>query len=265
MSNLATNPRAVMGGNHPPSALELVKPLFSTELSQFLKDYPVIASEDEARKAKLLLDRTALDLKRVDDERKTKVDPLNAEVKAINDKYHEWHNTDARRPGRWNRLVDTLRTRLSDWAWAEERKRQEAAEAARKAAEEAERIAREAEAREKEAAETAAAGVCDVNIAQATEEADTAFSQFRRTVRIAERAERDTKVRIGGGLGKVSTLRNRETLTVTNWKAAIEDICGDESEPPSSIVDAILTCARAYRKVTGRLPSGILSKTERAL
>lgn len=259
------NPRAVMGGNNPPSVIELVRPVFDNELRQILKDLPVIANDDEARQAKLMLDRALLDLKRIEEERKSKVDPLNAEVKEINATYHKWHNTDARRHGLWDKPVDILRTRLSDWAWKEEARRREEAEAARKAAEEAERLAREAEAREKEAAETAAAGVCDVDVAAATQEADTAFSQFRRASRIAQRAERDTKVRIGGGLGKVSTLRNREILTVKDWKAAIDEMSDDDGEIPAVIVDAILTAARAYRKVCERLPAGISQEFDRSI
>lgn len=264
MSNPATNPREHIGANNPPSALELAEPTIEV-LRQFLKDYPVIANEDESRGCKAILDRTVSVLKAIEEERKSKVDPLNAQVKAINETYHQWYNADSKRPGRWNRLLETLRNRLSDWAWKEEARRIAEAEAARKAAEAAELAARAAEQREREAVDTAAAGVCDVDIAAASQDADEAFSRFRKADRVAARAERDTKVRIGGGSGKVTTLRTRETLTVTNWKAAIEDICGDENEPPATIVDAIVTCARAYRKVTGRLPSGINSQTERVI
>lgn len=264
MSDTASNPRAHIGGNNPPEALALAEPIIA-DLRQFLKDFPVIADEDEARKAKLVLDRVVSLLKSVEEERKSKVDPLNGQVRQINQDYHHFHNTDPNRPGLWDRSVAALRARLNIFMREEERKRIAYAEAAKRAMEEAERLAREAEAREREAAETAAAGVCDVDIAQATEDADTAFSQFKRTVRIAERAERDTKVRIGGGLGKVSTLRTKETLTVSDWKAAIDEMSDDDGEIPAVISDAILTAARAYRKVCNQLPAGISQSFDRSI
>ena len=253
-----------IGHNNPPSAIELAEPVIEA-LRQHLKDFPVVADEDEARKSKLVLDRCVVALKAIEDERKSKVDPLNVQVKAINAEYHEVHNTDSNRPGLWDRPLNALRARLNIFMREEERKRIAVAEAARRALEEAERLAREAEAREKEAAETAAAGVCDVDIAAATEEADSAFSQFKRASRFAQRAERDTRVRVGGGLGKVSTLRSKEILSVTDWKTAVDEMRDDDGEIPAVIADAILTAARAYRKAFERLPAGISQSFDRSI
>src|SRR5437660_7441357 len=109
------NPRERKGGNSPPSAIELAEPAIEA-LNQFLKDNPVIGNEDEAREAKPHLDRMVAALKAIDEERKAKVGPLNEQVKAINVAYHKWHCTDASRRGLWDKLLDTLRSRLSDWA-----------------------------------------------------------------------------------------------------------------------------------------------------
>src|SRR5882672_10831539 len=96
---------ALVGHNNPPGAIELAETTIEA-LSQFLKDFPVIANEEESREAKVMLDRTSLALKGVDDERRSKVDPLNSTVKATNDLYHWYHSTDAKRPGRWTQLLN---------------------------------------------------------------------------------------------------------------------------------------------------------------
>jgi hypothetical protein len=253
-----------IGHNNPPGAIELAEPTIEA-LSQFLKDFPVISNEDEAREAKPHLDRMVATLKAVDDERKAKVGPLNEQVKTINVAYHKWHCTDHGRPGLWTKLYNELRDRVTVYARRLEDERRRAAQAARIAAEEAERKAREAEEREREATATAAAGVCDVDIAAASQEADDDFRDFKRLERISLRALRNAKVRIGGGFGKVSTLRNKEILTVSDWRAAIAAIEEISDGLPAGIEDAILTGARACRKLTGELPPGIQIETERSL
>ena len=259
MNMHAPNPRAVIGGNQPPSLIELAKPTF-TELGKLLSDYPVITNEMESRAAKEIYDRGVNALKGIEDERDAKVRPLNEEVRAINEDYHRFHNANDKKPGIWDTLVRELKIRLTAFAKAEEQRRQAAAEAARKLAEETERKAREAEQREREAAENAAAGVCGEDIATATEEADTSFRDFQRASRFAARAERDTKVRIVGGANNAISLRNTEILAVTDWKAAIEEMgCTD------TIRDAILASARSYRKALGELPEGISVHFERKL
>jgi hypothetical protein len=262
--NAADNPRAIIGANLPPSAVDLAKPI-AEDVNRFLSDHPAFMNEDEARAAKLQLDRLKAALDSIEIERKAKVDPLNTKLKAINAEYHSYHNADPARPTTWDKLFNTLKSRLTVFARAEEAKRQAAAEAARAAAAEAERKAREAEERELEAQETAAAGVCDVDIGGATAEADIAFSEFKRADRISQRAEKAMKVRIGGGFGKVSTLRTKETLVVDNWRIAVAAIEEVSDGLPATIADAINTCARAYRKITGELPPGIRAETERTL
>ena len=144
-------------------------------------------------------------------------------------------------------------------------RRKAAAEVAREVVAKAEREAREAEQREREATEEARMGICGVDIHAASQEADSAFTAFRRAQREAAVATHNTKVRIGGGFDRVSTLRNHEILAMTDWKAAIEEMSDDNGEIPAVIVDAILTAARAYRKVCERLPAGISQSFERSL
>lgn len=263
------NPRAVMGGNQPPSAIELTRPVIEA-LGTFLKDYPVITNETESREAKVVLDRTVIALQGVEKERDDKVRPLNEQVKDINTDYHKFHNTNDKKPGLWDTLVKELKIRLTAFAREEETKRQAKLAAARKLLEDAERKAREADAAAREAAATAAQGVCGEDFAGAAEQADTAFNAYEKAGRVVQRAEKDTKVRIVGGMNNALSLRNVETLSVTDWKAAIEAIGfnDDPDEPfrlPKELADMICKLARTYRNAFGELPPGIAATHDRRL
>jgi hypothetical protein len=261
--------RLGIGGNNPPepigpdlfadSAVARAEPVMAA-LRQWLKDYPVVANEAEAREPKALKDRAERSLAAIEEERDAKVRPLNQAVAAINAGYHRVHNTNAKKPGLYDTLLAELKIRITRFMRGEEDRRQAAAEAARRAAAEAERKAREAEERERAAAADAAAGICDIDIAGAVEEADAAFAAFARADRNADRAERDAHVRIGGGIGRVMTMRSREILAVADWRAAIEEIGLTDT-----IRDAILTSARAWRSQCGELPAGITARHEHSV
>ena len=251
--------RLSMGGNNPPGALELWN-VVATDISAWMADNPVIQDEDKAREAKKLLDRAKTSAAEIEDERDRKVRPLNEEVAAINAAYKAIHNTDAKKPGIFDKVVNELKARFAVFLRAEEVRRQAEAEAKRRAAEEAERIAREAEATEREAIANAQAGELGVDVTQVVVEADSRFSEFKKADREAARAERDSHVRIGGGWGKSAALRTVETLILDDPIAAIRSIGVNEG-----IRDAILTAARAYRKLHGKLPNGVSAVTERNL
>lgn len=261
------NPLEFIGANFPPpdpTAIDRAKPI-AEEMGHFLADNPVISTDDESRAAKDLRDRFILALKSVDEERDAKVRPLNAEVKAINADYHKLHNTAKEKPGLWNKLAAQLWTRMNAYALELERKQKAAAEAARRAADEQARLAREAEQREIEAATEAASGVC-TDIGKATEEADEAFTRFRQLDWRAERVEASAaKTRITGGICNAVSLKDHETLHVTDWHAAIVEMSGDDGRIPNDIADAILKCARAHRKAFEQLPNGVTATYERSL
>jgi hypothetical protein len=262
--NLAVNPRAVIGGNAPPSPIDLARSSFD-DLSRWLKDHPVISTEAQAREAKLFKDRADSALKAIEEARVNLVAPLNEQVREINAEHHQYHNGNSGKPGIFDKILVALKFRMTAYAKAEEAKREAIARAAREAAERAEREAREAETREREAHQEAAQGVCDVDIGRATADADQAFADFKKADRELGRAERNATVRIGGGFGKVTTLRTQEVLTVTDWQAAIADMLDDDGLIPECIHDAILTAARAHRKMFGELPTGIGREEERKI
>lgn len=251
--------REVVGGNNPPSPIEMAENLMQL-LSDWMKEHPVIQTEDEARAAKPLIDRAKAAMDEIEAERDGKVRPLNDKVAEINIEYKAVHNTDPKKPGTFNKIFNEMKTRVADYLRREEQKRLIAAAEARRIQEEAEQQAREAEEREQQALHNASLGEVDVDVAIVTREADAAFETFERQSRFADRAEKDTRVKIGGGFAASVGLRNSEVLQVDDALKAIVVIGVTER-----IREAILTEARAYRKANGRLPDGVSATTERKL
>jgi hypothetical protein len=252
-------PRESIGGNRPPNIMEHAETILEA-INDWLKGHPVIQTEEEARDAKPLIDRAKAAMDELEAERDGRVRPLNDEVAKINAEYKAVHNADPKKPGTFNKVFNELKLRVADFLRKEEQKRLAAAAEARRIQEEAERQAREAEERERQALHGASLGEVDVDVAAVTKEADAAFETFERQSRFADRAERDTKVKIGGGFAGAVSLRSAEVLQVDDALKAIVVMGTTER-----IREAILTEARAYRKANGRLPDGISATTERKL
>lgn len=244
--------RLGIGGNGCPSMIELAQGTVSA-LADFLKDHPVIQSEEEARAAKLLKDRADNAIKDMEDERDKLVRPLNTQVAEINARYRPVRDPLVR-------IIAELKARLNRFIDGEAKRRQAIAEAAQRVAAERATLARQAEEAEREAKDEASQGVCDVDVAGATITADAAFEAFEKAERAAERAQRETHVKIGGGFAKALSQRTHEVLTIADWQAAIE-----EMGLTDGIKEAILTAARSYRKTFGELPDGITSTQERSV
>ena len=104
-------------------------------------------------------------------------------------------------------------------------------------------------------------GEVGAGLGAASLDADDAIAAAKRAEREAAVAERDAAtVRVGGGWGRVASLRTKETLVVSDAAKAIKAIGMTDK-----IRDAILSSARDYRKLKGKLPAGIDATTERAL
>lgn len=248
---------AQIGHNRPPSAIDHA-PDAMTALSDWMAEYPVIQSEEHAREAKALLDRAKGCAGDIEAERDSKVRPLNEQIASINSEYKSVHNTDSKKPGTLDKIVNELKLRLTDFVKAEEARRVREADEKRRAAEAAEQAAREAEQREREAIENARNGELGVDVTQVVVEADSRFATFKKADREAARADRDTHVRIGGGFGRAVSLRTVETLILDDPIQAIRAVGVNEA-----IRDAILSAARDYRKQNGKLPAGVSSATTR--
>lgn len=250
---------APIGHNQPPGVIDAARDTMAA-LSDWMKDRPVIETDEDAKGAKLLLDRAKGCAGDLEAERIKLVTPLNEQLAEINGTYKPVHNTDAKKPGMLDRVVIELKARLSVFMKAEEARREAEAERLRLAAIEAERLAREAEAKEREAIENAKAGELGVDVTQVVVEANSRFADFKKADRTAARAEKATNVKVGGGWGNAASLRTKETLILESYGKAIKAI-----GPHEGIRDAILSAAREYRKEKGCLPEGVVSETERKL
>lgn len=248
---------ATIGHNQAPEALAFA-PETMVALSAFMAEHPIIASEDEAREAKKLLDRAKGCTGDIEAERDKQVRPLNQEITEINARYKAVHNTDSKKPGTLDKIINELKARLTDFVKAEEARREREANAKRLAAEEAERLSLEASQRERDAIDNARAGELGVDVTQVVVEADALAAQAGKAIREAARADKATHVKIGGGFGRAVSLRTIETLILDDPLQAIRAIGVNET-----IRDAILTAARDYRKQHGSLPAGVSSVTER--
>ena len=253
------NVRAVIGGNNPPepTPIERAHDAMSV-LAAFLDATPVISEGPHLVEAKRLVEHARGAAAELESERIELVRPMNDQVAEINGRYKALHNTDSKKPGTLDKVLTELKSRLTAYGQAEEAKRIAAAEEARRITEEAEAKAREAERIEQEAKQEAVVGVIDTGVAEKIAAADQAFAEFKTASRFAARAEKQSTFRIGDGSSKALGMRTEKTLVLESYSKAIKAI-----GPNETIKEAILTAARAYRKLHGCLPDGVSENQER--
>ncbi len=249
---------AMIGHNNPPepTPIERAQDAMGV-LAAFLAETPVITEGPHLVEAKRLVEHARGAMAELEAERDQLVRPLNEQVAGINTKYKAIHNTDSKKPGTFDRILAELKVRLTAYAREEEARRVLAAEQARIAAEQAEAAAREAERIEQQAKADASTGVLDAGVVEAIEAADEKFSEFEHASRFAARAEKETTFRVGG-IGKALSMRTEKTLVLESYGKAIKAI-----GPNDKIRDAVLSAARDYRKLRGKLPDGVTETSER--
>lgn len=246
------NDRAIIGGNMPPTPIEIARSSYK-DISKFLADMPVVETDEQARKVKLELDRARSVLGDMEGAKEATCQPLYAAWKAAVATYTPVISHFAT-------LVIELKARLSRFMRAQEVMKEAEALCKHQKADEALDVARKAALAATDAFENAAVGEFGVDLATVLETADSTRALAIKADHQAKIAEHDSHIRIGGGFLRVATLRTKETLSVTDANAAIATIGLTEK-----ISDAILTGARAYRKLHGALPPGIEKIEERAL
>lgn len=241
-----------MLSNNPPDMAQLSDEV-AQSISEWLKENPVVETEEQAREAKKQLDRAKLCVKDMEDERVKKVNPLNEEVKKINDYYRKPRDII-------QKIGQEISSRLTIFVKKEQEKRElEAMEAARLAAE-AEEKARAAEQAEKEALASASQGELGIDVKQVTEQADQAFDEFKKANRQATLAERNANVKIGGGFTRAIGLRKQTVLEIVDYVAIIK-----ATGLTKHIEEGILKAARGYHTLYGEYPPGIKSHEERKI
>lgn len=239
-------------GNNNPSMVATIL-ITADEINEWLKEHPVIESPEDAKTIKVFIDRGALGIQDMEDERIKEQQPHVEAVEAVRAKYR----------GPKQIIEATLghaKARLAAYMRAEKEKREAiAAEAARVVAE-AERQAREAERVEQDALGSVAAGELGVDVQATSLAADEAFSRFQRVAREAARAEKATKVKVGGGFRRAAGLRTETTLTVDDPATALLAVeCTDE------IREAIIKAAKSYHQKIGAWPPGVSATTSEVL
>jgi hypothetical protein len=250
---------AMIGHNNPPEPTPIERAQDAMlVLATFIDETPAITEGPQLVEAKRLVEHARGAMAELEAERDQLVRPLNEQVAAINTKYKAIHNTDSKKPGTFDRILSTLKDRLTAYAREEEARRALALEQARIAAEKAEAAAREAERIEQQAKADAATGVLDAGVVEAIAVADQKFSEFEHASRVAARAEKTTTFRIGDGVTKALSMRTEKTLVLESYGKAIKAI-----GPNDKIRDAILSAARDYRKLRGKLPDGVTETSER--
>lgn len=241
-----------IGDNSPPSTIEFAKET-AQALSEWMDNVPAIQTEDQAREAKLLIDRASSSMVDMDRERSQRGAPHYRKWEEINAEYREPKTL-------LDRVEAALKVRLRTFIEAEEAKREEEARIAAEAAEQAKQAALEAERKEQEANADAAAGVADVNIVEVVQKADEAYEEYLKRERARNRAQRARKVKVGGGFRRAASLRTQEELIVENAQQALESLGLTDD-----IREAVVKSARAFRKQFGELPDGVIAKTEKVL
>lgn len=250
---------ARIGHNNPPEPTPIERGHDAlSALGKFLDDAPVITDGPHLVEAKRLVEHARGAAAEIEAERTALVKPLNDQVTSINATYKALHNTDSKKPGTLDKVLNELKARLTAYGKAEEVKREAAAAEAAKIAAEAEAAAREAERIEFQAKQDAVVGVIDTGVAEAIQNADEKFAEFERASRFAKQTEAQTTFRIGNGSGKALGMRTEKTLVLESYGKAIKAI-----GPNETIKEAILTAARAYRKLHGCLPDGVSETQER--
>ena len=243
---------ADIGHNRPPADIAAAREAMNA-LQHFLQETPAILSPSEAREANEFAARTERTLKDMEACRKEQTEPHNLALQGINALYRA-----VRQP--LERALDELLKRLTVYVDREEKKRQAEADRLAEEAAALEAAARAAEAAEKEAIANAALGET-TDVAGLIEDADTAFDDFAMAARQAALAQRDVPVRLRSVLGgRARTLHSTEILHVTDAHAALTELGITEA-----IRTAILSSARAYRKINGRLPAGVVAEKVRSL
>lgn len=237
-----------LGHNNPPSLIEFSAET-ATALSDWLKEYPIIETEEQVRDGKVLYDRASDCLKDMETERKTRGKPLQEQIDLINGEYRSPRTI-------LEKIRQELSGRLNEWRRNEEEKRRREAEEARKRLEKAERLAREAEAREREAIEDAAAGA-ESDIASVTRDADAKFTAFQVAQREVARTDAATDVKITGGFRRAlgASRFEKKELVVTNPDKALAAMGWSER-----LLEALKSDARLFKREHGIYPDGIIEE-----
>jgi len=219
-------------------------------LKAFIADNPVFQNAADLQSGGVWIESARKTLAALEDERKPKVEPLNAALAIINEPYRlikqEIEGTKQAKG-----LLEILVDRWNKGEKAERQRREAIAEQARLAAEEAARIAQALIDQANDAIAAADVGACE-DVGGAVIDAKTAIRDANLLDRTANRAEKEIHVRIASQLGgRALAPRERSIIVIDDLAAAIEAI-----GPVENILTAVRQSAKAFKEANGKLPKG---------
>lgn len=219
-------------------------------LKAFIADNPVFQNAADLQRGGVWIESARKTLAALEDERKPKVEPLNAALAIINEPYRlikqEIEGTKQAKG-----LLEILVDRWNKGEKAERQRREAIAEAARLEAEEAARVAQALIDQANDAIAAADVGACE-DVGSAVIDAKTAIRDANFLDRTANRAEKETHVRVASQLGgRALAPRERAIIVIDDLAAAIEAI-----GPVENILIAVRQSAKAFKEANGKLPKG---------
>ncbi len=228
-------------------------------LSAFIADNPVFQNAEDLQRGGVWIESARKTLAALEDERKPKVEPLNAALAIINEPYRRVRQ-EIEGTKQAKGLLEILVDRWNAGEKAERKRREAIAEAARLEAEEAARVAQELIDRANDAIAGAEVGEC-ADAGTAVIEAKAAIRDANILDRTANRAEKETHVRVASQLG------GRALAPRSEWVLTIDD--------PGQLItamglsertaDSLRTDARAFFKATGEWPEGLTATKDRSI
>lgn len=227
-----------------------------TEVSAFLKETPAITSPEECKAGDAWSERVRINLQSMEDERKPQVEPLNAQLNAINEPYRL-----VRQP--LEKIFAELKRRVTVYKNKVETERQAQADRLRREAEEAARRAEQAAAVANDAIAAADVGVCE-DAGAAIFDADQTARDAGRADRAASRAANSVTYRnpsIVGGRAQV--MRTVPVINIVDPVLAIKVLCA--GGVPDKLAVAMRQSALAFEDAMGELPNGITRTFERRM
>jgi hypothetical protein len=253
----AVNRDVTRNDNAPPSGFAIAQAQdTTTEVSAFLKETPAVTSPAECKQGDAWIERVRINLQSMEDERKPRVEPLNAQLAAINEPYRL-----VRQP--LEKIFNELKRRVTVFKNKIEAEREAEAARVRHAAEEAARIAAEAAAAADDAVACADVGEC-TDAGAAIFEAHQAEREAGKLDRMASRAENSVSYRnasIAGG--KAMSMRTVTVINIADPVAAVKALCS--SGVPEKLATAIRQLSVAFEEAYGVLPDGVTKTTERRM
>jgi hypothetical protein len=227
----------------------------AVEQTKLVRDYiagnPVIQTAEEAQTAGTWIESTRRTIAALEDERKPKVEPLNAALNRINGAYKPVREQLEGTP-KSKGLLGIIVDRANAWADAERRRREAIAAEAKREAEAAAARAQALIDQANDAIAAAEVGACE-DVGTAVIDAQAAIKEANKLDRTANRADRETAIRLASSLGgrTLAPRRSPPIIVIDDPVAAIKAIGLTEK-----ITLAIQQSAKAFKEAHGELPAG---------